>query len=210
MRFGELIEPRDFTHAYSAPSLDDPRRESFIQNLLAPYKMIIAIGLSCTGKSTLINEYKGKPNHTLTRWNRDTVIGMLDSHGRRSGELYGSLDKFEDSVFPRLLEDNYHQAIIETWGRFPRSRARYSNYVVPMTGKVACLVFDGPIDLIIERNIAAKNDEKYNRTPEDLEMYLRQAYDDFRWPKHNEGFDDIIYINTFEEAGEEYLKLRLI
>lgn len=197
----EFIPYRDFTNAFAVP---DDKLTRFVSALLSKYKLTVTVGISGTGKSTFLNHFESGPNWTHTIWERDKILEMLFSDGRRPDNFYGYLDRFEADILPPTLLIDYHRLIVSGWNRMPRSRARYLSYLPKGLGRTCCLVFDGPIDLIIERNLK-HNLDRFGRGKEDLALFLRQQYLNIQWPKFSEGFHDIFYINTFGAAGEKYL-----
>jgi len=64
-------------------------------------------------------------------------------------------------------------------------------------GPSCILVFDGPIRKIEERGMEGYE----NMLSAEWEDYLEHMRNTFDWPKFSEGWDDIIYVNTFGEDG---------
>jgi hypothetical protein len=197
------IEYVECTDAYNLP--DGDKVAPFLTRLLKPYKYILAVGISGTGKSSTLSHYEGQINRPLTRWNRSTIWEMIDIHGGRDDALWGDIDNFERAIFPKIFEKVDTQIIVENWGRTPQGRKKYLNLMPKGLGNTLCLVFDGPIDLIVKRTIEAGNHTKFGKSEEDIDLYLRQLYDGFKWPSFMEGWTSIIYLNTFGEEGEKYL-----
>jgi len=203
----DSVDAVEATEGYSLP--DPEKIGKFLTQLLKPYKYILAIGISGTGKSSTLDHYKGRPNGSLTRWNRDLIWDMIDNSGAREDSMWGDLDNLERSIFPKILMKPESQLIVENWGRTRHGRKKYYELMHKGLGNTLCLVFDGPIDLIIERNIQVGNHIKFGKSEDDLRMYLKDLYNGFKWPTFGEGWTSIIYLNTFGKDGEDYLSRRL-
>lgn len=197
-----FIPYRDCTNAFNLPP--EEKMTAFVSSLLNKYKLTVTVGISGTGKTSFLNHFQPSPNWTRTLWERDKIFELLFNDGRRPESYYGSIDKFENDILPKVIIEDYHRVIVSGWNRMPRSRARYLSHIPKGLGRTCCLVFDGPIDRIVERNIE-HNLERFGRSKEDLSWFLRQQHSTIQWPTHSEGFTDIIYINTFGEEGAEYL-----
>jgi adenylate kinase len=205
----QFIESRQHTRAFDLP--EEPEKiPLFVNNLFQDFKLILIMGISGTGKSTLLSHYKGLPSWTYTLWNRDTIFKMLWNDGSRDESFYKKIDKFESDVFPELILRPYHQVIVESWARLPNVRARYLTYLPKGMGRSQIVVMDGPVDKIVERNIQVKNHEKFLKDEVDLKFFLEEKYHTTHWPKFSEGWDVITYINTFGEVGREHLLARLV
>lgn len=204
----QSIELRQFTDALNFPE-DENKRSRFVETIISPFKFVLVMGLSGTGKSTFLSHYRGKKNWTHTLWNRDTIFDMMWNDGTRVDNFYGKIDKFEADILPELFVQPYHHVIVESWARMQSVRKRYMSYFPKGIGQSAILVFDGPPELIIKRNLEKGNDVKFNKSPEDLKLFLKLKHETTQWPTFQEGYDRIYYINTFGKAGEEYLLQRL-
>lgn len=201
----ESIEPREFSGAYSLPNKEKKRR-LFIKNLLEDYKLVLLMGFSGTGKTTFLKSCTPpKPKWTQTKWNRDPIMNQLFPDGNRIDKFHNYIQTFEKNIIPKLLDRDYRQVVIENWGRFPKSRGHF--YHLAEDYPTACFVFDGPDDRIIQR---CKDGNKFDKSGKDLELWLQNKINAIEWPTFDEGWDDIIYINTFGQAGNEYLKERLV
>jgi hypothetical protein len=208
IEWGDSVDIVESTEAYNLPK-DKQHAGIFLTRLLKPYKYVLAIGISGTGKSSTLDMYKGQFDKPLTRWNRDVLWDMIDPTGGRDDDLWGDIDNFERAVFPKIFRKHDSQVVIENWGRTSQGRKKYLNLMERGLGNTLCLVFDGPIDLIVQRNIASKNHEKFGKSEDDLELYLRQLYQDFKWPRFREGWTSIIYLNTFGEEGASYMSRKV-
>lgn len=200
------IEQRENTGAYTLPTKVEDR-QIFINQLLQPFRFVMLMGLSCTGKSSFLDAYEGRDGWSLTRWNRDTILDMVFQDGVRVDKHYQYLNRFESDLFPDLFVRERHQVIVEGWNRLPSTRMRYLNMFPQPMGACAILVFDGPISEIIHRNKVAN---KLNLSETELPIYLEEKHSTIVWPKFEEGWDGIYYINTFEGMGARYLQERLL
>lgn len=201
----ETIETRDYTSAYKLPNTMKQRR-SFIRNLIDGYKFVLLMGFSGTGKTTFLESCEPpQPNWTQSKWNRDPIMDQLFPNGKRIEKFHNYAQQFEKNVIPKLLDQERRQVVVENWARFPKSRAHF--YHLADTYPTALFVFDGPDERIIER---CKKSGKFDKEGKDLEMWLQQKLDAITWPTFDEGWDDIVYISTFGEAGVEYFKERLV
>jgi hypothetical protein len=204
----QSFESRQFTNAFDFPE-SEKERKHFVHKILEPFKFVLIMGLSGSGKSTFLTYYQGRPNWSHTLWNRDTIFDMMWNDGTRLDNFYGKIDKFEADIFPELFDKPYHNVIIEGWNRMRSGRKKYLSMLPQGYNNVAVLVFDGPLDLMMERNIAKGNHLKYGKSEEDLRFFLRDRQDSTQWPVFSEGWSKIYYINTFGQAGAEYLLPRL-
>jgi adenylate kinase len=203
------IETREHSRAFDLPSTPE-KIPQFISSILQGYKLVLVMGISGTGKTSLLKNYKGLPSWTHTLWNRDTIFDMMWNDGTRDESFYKKIDKFEADIFPELVMKPYHQVIVETWARFPSSRSRYLSFCPKGLGRTQIIVMDGPLNLIVDRNIRAKNHEKFNKSELDLKLFLQEKYRGIYWPTFKEGWNTITYINTFGEEGRKYLQARLV
>jgi hypothetical protein len=202
----ETFEPREHSKAFNMP--DTPAKvKSFASHILKHFRLVVVMGLSCTGKSTLVNAYGGRPGWTMTKWNRDQIWDMMFPDGRRVDKYYNKIDKFEKDLFPELLAREKHQIITEGWNRLPRSRTLYRQKMGDLVGRKAVVVFDGPIDAIIARNMAA---QRLDMPDEEMRVFLKKQHEGIVWPSFDEGWDSILYVNTFGEKGTDYLTKYLV
>lgn len=201
----EQIETRDFTHAFNMP-VSDEKREAFVRSICVPYKLIMVSGFSGTGKSTFLRYLKPDKNMTLSLWSRDIVMDSLFPDRNRIDKFYNYLSGLENKIIPELLDQLYRQVAVEGWYRTKRERGRYVTWAQAAKAKSAILVFDGPVDRIIQR---CARSQRFMLKGRDLEFFIEQKMQTHVWPTHDEGFNDIIYINTFGKEGEEWLADRL-
>lgn len=204
MNFQE-IEMRDATSAYNLP--DDPKNQRILaNNIIAPYRFVMLMGLSSCGKSTFLNAYTGRKGWSLTKWNRDNIFDMVFQDGTRVDKYYGYVTELESKLFPELYIRERHQIVVEGWNRKLQGRKRYLNYITKGMGRTAVIVFDGPIEKIVNRNLASGH---VNLSGQELPIFLKDQHRGIQWPKFEEGWDSIYYINSFGAPGTTYLKDRL-
>jgi len=204
MRFEEA-ELRECSELYNMP--EEPANKTILANhLMAPYRFVMIMGLSSTGKSTFLDAYTGRKGWGLTKWNRDNVMDMVFQDGTRVDKFYGYLAEFEGRLFDKLFVRERHQVVVEGWNTLPRLRRRYLNYMPETIGRSAIFVFDGPVEEIIKRNVASN---KINLSRQELPLFLKNRYNSIVWPTFSEGWNDIYYINTFGARGTTYLKDKL-
>lgn len=202
------IEQRDSTKGVNFPQKPEKIHELH-KKIVWPYDFIMMMGLSCTGKSSFLNRnnYKTKKNWDATIWGRDIIFDSLFLSGRRPNKTYGKINKFERDVLPEKIERDYHQVIIEGWNRKQRGRNRYLNFIHNHdTVSKVILVFDGPIDSILRRT---KLEDRFDKSEDQLEVFIKEQHKTTEWPTWDEGWDDIFYVNSFDETGAKYLRRRL-
>ena len=66
--------------------------------------------------------------------------------------------------------------------------------------RTLCLVFDGPKELLLER-MSSKNPNAFENAVT-LEAQIAKT----QWPKRTEGWNAIVYINTFGKPGAQHLE----
>jgi predicted kinase len=202
----ETIDQRENTKAFTAPN-NEEAQERMAQRLLAPYKFVMFMGLSGTGKSTFLEAYEPRPNWTLTKWNRDTIMDMIFTDGTRVDKYYNYLDQYEKKQFSELFHREHHQIVVEGWNRMPSRRKKYLSYMPKGGGRSAIFVFDGPTDRIIKRNQVSG---RLNLGQDEIPLFLKDKHASTVWPTFDEGWTHIFYINTFGCQGAEYLRERLL
>lgn len=204
IEFGHT-ESHPCNRAYQMPT-EGPDLEKFASNLCEPFRFILLMGLSCTGKSSFMDAYDGRDGWTMTQWNRDNIWDMWFTDGTRVDKMYNDIDNFEDQFLPRLFDRQQHQVIVEGWNRMPNKRSRYLNLFPEAMGRTACIVFDGPTDLILERNLDA---QKLNMPDYEIEERIPDLHQNTVWPTFDEGWNRIYYVTTFGRKGVKYLKERV-
>lgn len=200
------METREATRAFTLPDHPEKKKE-FVNMIMKPYRLVLLMGLSSTGKSSFLNAYEGRPGWSLTRWNRDNIIDMFFDDGTRVEKFYNYVDELEGKLFPKLFVRECHQVAVEGWNRLPNSRSRYMNYMPQRMGRKAVFVFDGPIEEIIKRNQLRGS---LDLSDEELPLFLQEQHEGIVWPTFDEGWNDIFYINTFGGRGATYLKERVL
>jgi hypothetical protein len=205
--WNDSVDSVECTDVYSMPE-DDAKYSRFVNHLLKSFKFVMITGLVGTGKSKFIESYQ-PIERSVTLWNRDTIWNMIDSSGAREESYWGAIDNLERELFPKIALKHDSQIIIKYMGRTTGGRRKYLNMLPPGIGYKACLVFDGPIDRVIFRNISEHTHTDLNMSEEDFEIHIRKQYFEFQWPKFSEGWDAIYYINTFGEDGERYLSRKI-
>lgn len=175
--------------------------KNFISKLLSRYSLVLAIGLSATGKSTVLGAYENINGYSLTRWDRNLLFSMLRQDGNRVDSHYGLIGKVEQYALPKLLMEDFHQVFVEGWFRMPSARRKVLSYVE--SGKTCCLVFDGPTKEITERII--EHQSLPNLIDLEIEDFVIKQKQTFVYPSFGEGWTNIYYINTFGEVGNKYL-----
>lgn len=199
------IEPRYFTMKLNFPRVKQDRQR-FVNGLLGQHKMVVLMGMPGTGKSTLLSYYDGKPDWTLTKWDREPIFEMIFAGGERDEKYNSYVQTMEKKLFTDLLKKDYHQTVIDGWHRLPNSRT-WLPAVNPYQG-VALVVLDGPTEKIVER--CSKMKKYKHMTRDDLTLWVEQLHETMVWPTFDEGFHSVFYVNTFGKEGAEYLNYRLI
>ena len=197
---------REFTNVVGLPD-DQFDRPMLLRSLFADHKYIIMVGLPCTGKSFVIQDYDHPDKH-ITKWSRQPIFDMLFSNGERDEKFNSNVAKFEGEVIPALIERQYHQVIVDGWNRTKGGRAQLIGLMPQNRGSILCVVCDGPQKTIVKRMM---QDPRYAlRTQADIEDWVKHLYESTQWPSFKEGFDQIVYLNTFGTEGVDYLKRHVI
>lgn len=172
----------------------------YLSQLLWKYKFILAVGAHCTGKTQLLGEFIEEPNWTNTKWSRQPILEMLFSDGVVDPKFFSHIAAFEQSFMPDLTNRTLHRIIVESWGTAPSTRRKWLDLVG--NAKTCCLVFDGPTDMIASR---ALSQNRLNLDKVEMKHFIEEQKLKTTWPTFEEGWNDIIYVNTFGERGIEYL-----
>lgn len=199
----QRLEPfRDGTRAFNAPALPSTLYQPFINQLLGQYKLIVMVGLPCTGKTTMTELYESS-NNSVTKWSRQPIMDMIFSGGEYDEKFHSYIESFETDMIPAIMRIDSHQVIIDGYNRMPSARKKLVSYsqTIATRGKVCAVCFDGPEQSILNRMMF---DPRYNMTMDQNEMMqmIERMKTTTVWPKFSEGFDDIYWINTFGEAGK--------
>jgi hypothetical protein len=205
--WNDSVDSVECTDVFSVPD-DEVKYSRFVNHILKNFKFVMVTGLMGTGKEKFISLY-APIDISLTLWDRDVIWKMIDSSGAREESYWGAIENLEREVFPKVALKHDSQILLKYMGRTSGGRRKYLNILPPGIGYKACLVFDGPIDRVLFRNISEHNHIALNMSEEDFELHLRKQYNDFQWPKFSEGWDAIYYINTFGEDGERYLSRKI-
>lgn len=185
-----------------SPKLGDKYFEGLASQLLQSYKLIVLVGLPCTGKTTLVNaaEVEG----CLTHWNRQTIFEMLFRGGERDEKYNTDIAEFEGELIPKLIMREHHTVVIDGYNRMPTARRRQLGFVPSGLGRTAAICFDGPPQEIVARMLT---DERYSHMSGfEIEEWVKQMHQTTVWPTYDEGFNDIWYVNTFGESGLKMLQ----
>lgn len=178
-------------------------QKKFVNSLIEPFRYVLLIGLSCTGKSTFLSMCEPRPNWTITTWDRDHLWSMIFQDNRRVDKYYNYMDQFEEKLFTDLFHRDKHQIIVEGWMSTKGKRTRYLSHMPENLGRTAAFIFDGPTDDIIER---VKEKQVLNMPDDEVGLFLKNKKEDFEWPSHDEDFHSIYYINTFGTKGAQYFQ----
>lgn len=200
----EEIETREFTRAFNLPRVASKIRK-FANTICSQYKLVLLMGMSCTGKSLFMEAYTGRDSWGLTKWNRDNILDMVFMDGTRVDKHYNYVDRFEEKILKDVSSREQHQIMVEGWNRMPSRRRHYLSLVGEEYQSV-CIVFDGPVEKIVNRNI---EENRLNMSAEEIELFIKDKYSGTVWPTLKEGWNDIFYINSFGEEGNGYLQKKL-
>lgn len=196
------IEYRDFSHALNLEDGEDKLNHKIAKHILSRHKFVLLMGFSETGKSTFMKYAKPRKNWNLSTWNRDNIMRPLFPDGNRIEKFYNYVDRFEDKALFEILQQPYRQLIVEGWNRMESRRRRYLGLAQQAGAEAACVVFDGPVERIIER---CKESDKFGISGFELETFVKEKLESTKWPTFDEGWDKIYYLNTFGEEGAKYL-----
>lgn len=193
------MNPRQYTKKYTFPDQEDNRHE-FASWLCQKYKLVVAMGLPCTGKTTFL-KYVRNDHGCLTVWSRATIFDMLFRDGQRDEKYNSYIGEFEFNVFKSLLERPEHKVCVEGWYRTRHPRLALRELAANQPA--ALLVFDGPTEEIVSRMLV---EPRYSMLdPLEVRQKILNDHETMQWPTTFDGYD-IVYINMFGEIGAEYLK----
>lgn len=184
---------------------DSRRQNQFLRTLLGNSQYICICGVSGVGKTYLTQHYS-RSSGTLSKWRRDVIFKMLWHEGQYDPKFNNYIKEFEAKAFQKIMESSTHQLIYETWGRTKTSRNSFFTKNQMDLFDSICIVLDGPVDKIFERNEGKKLPFLLE---EERKEFLEVQQKNFLWPSFEEGWKKIYYINTFGKEGESYLKERL-
>jgi hypothetical protein len=194
---------REGTRVFDLPLPDHIYFGPFFKQLLGDYKLVVAMGMPCTGKTTSLQSYQSDDG-CVTIWNRQHVFDMLFIGGERDEKYNSHIQAFEARAFPSLLERPHHQVFVDGWHRLPSSRKKLLGYLEQGAGKTCAICFDGPSDQIVAR---MTEDSRYEHlAPFEIKEMVSRFKETTVWPTFSEGFDDIYWLNTFGEDGSNVLK----
>ena len=181
----------------------------YIRTVIEHFSLVLVMGYSCTGKTSTITEalvdFYSRP---VIYWNRQKILDML-FYNRviENDSIHGVIGKAE----MEMIEYQYSRTprcrvVLDGWYRMESNR-RMSHKCLGISGisqPSAVLVFDGPQHLIAQR---IRNDPRYvHMIDAEIELDVRDKIKTTSWPTLNEGWDHIIYVNTFGEEGAQYLQ----
>lgn len=179
-----------------AVNLEGTRGQTFFNHVVKDYKLVLLMGLPLTGKSYYMKNYEPHPGWDYSYWNKEPILTMLNRRGNIDPTFYNHINQLENSVFPKVLEQDFQQLIYEGYGRMLSFRRKLLSYQEGV--KSCCLVFDGPKNLIVERGVL----QGLSRSEFDLD--LEKMIMSVQWPKFSEGWSSIYYCNSFGKDGLDY------
>lgn len=197
--------PVEYRECSDALTFDkfDKQRSAVISKLVLKFDFISLIGPHFTGKTTFADRLR-QHDPCFMFWDRQKISGMVASGlGNIPERIHGALNKQEEFIFKEMWKElPDHKIMIEQLGG---TKGRRKNYGA-MHGKSSCLlVFDVPYTEQLKRYWNT-NDIWWQRFSSfDAELYLSKQSERFVWPKFDEGWDKIYYINTCGDDGVEYL-----
>jgi hypothetical protein len=180
----------------------EPQHESTIAKNIAKFDFVSLVGPHFAGKTNFAERIRRW--NLSTFWNRQSINFMV---GRGLGDIpervHGALNKQEELIFKEIWHAVPDQKImIEQVGG---TRGRRKNYGA-IYGKSSCLlVFDAPFLVRYKRYLEVKEGWWTQFSSMDVELQLSKSAERFVWPKFEEGWDKIYYINTCGDEGVEYL-----
>lgn len=178
---------------------DDNIAKSF-SSIFHKYKLILVCGVIGSGKSHFIKSVREGPLYTKGYWSAQIILeNMFPNMNNFDQTIFEYIRKSEEILIPAALNTERHQLFVEGWYRMPSQRAKLRAYTQAAT---LCVVLDGPTEAIAHRAIHGHHKEIY--TEDELNLLIAQQKATFHWPKKSEGFDQVIYVNTFQEEGRKY------
>lgn len=171
--------------------------------------IVLAMGYSCVGKtstlSAAIETYETRP---VIFWSRESILKMIYANRPvLHDSIHGVIQKAEKEIISyQYSRVTGSRLVLDGWYRMPSGRRAAHSYLgkyntgVPTT----CLVFDAPTHLICER---MRMDPRYDHMIDaEIELEVKEKLSTTVWPSKKEGWNQIIYINTFGQEGIEYLQ----
>lgn len=196
------IQTIEYTKRYVWPD-NEYDQQSMIREIIGPHRLIMLMGLPCTGKTTVMNAFYD-PDITATRWNRQSIFEMILWDGLRDEKYNASIERMEADIFPSLYEREGHKILLDGYYRVQSVRRRTLGLFPDKRVNPLCIVLDGPDEAIIRRMC---NDERYAwRGEHDIREWVTHMRESMVYPSFSEGFLEIVYLTTFGEQGINHLK----
>lgn len=120
----------------------------------------------------------------------------------RDERYNAAIARLESELLPSLCQREHHQVIVDGYNRTRRGRAHYLSCFPKGLGRSAIIVMDGPVESIARRYIGQT---KYSAHPDEAVSHLAEMQQATVWPTMSEGWDDIIYLNSFGEEGYRHI-----
>jgi hypothetical protein len=180
-----------------------------LHGIFNTYHMTLAMGYSCVGKTkSLEAAIEGYDSRPVIFWNREPILKMI--YANRTvvhDSIHGVIEKAESDIINyQFARTTGSRLVLDGWYRMPSRRRNTHNYLGQYNSAIptACLVFDGPQHLICERMRA---DIRYEHMIDsEIELEVAEKISSTQWPSKKEGWNRIIYVNTFGQEGIEYLQ----
>lgn len=168
-----------------------------LYDAILPYSFISVTGLHLTGKSYFINafrKYAYNKNEEVFVFDRHIMAQMIFNSKNISPKMHNTLNECEKRVVGDLYAQYQNECRV-----IVKSSTTRKNYGAIYGVRSLCLVFDAPIEQQIDRG--AGDPYFGDMMEEDVELILLKQRGRMVWPKFNEGWDDIIYVNTCGSLG---------
>ncbi len=203
------MEPRPCDAAIDVTNYNDIEQ---LHGIFNTFHMVLAMGYSCTGKTSTLNAaIDGFDSRPVIFWNREPILKML--YANRTvihDSIHGVIEKAESDIINyQYARTTGSRLVLDGWYRMPSRRRAAHNYLGQYNAAIptACLVFDAPQHLICER---MRIDPRYDHMIDaEIELDVAEKISTTQWPTHKEGWNKIIYVNTFGNEGIRYLQTTL-
>jgi len=170
-----------------------------VANVLSTYDLVCCAGLPYTGKTTAMTLISSLDNNPI-RWSREAIMRQLFT-GDFDLTYLGIINKAEQDLFKKAIKDGRKKFYYEGWLTTRRARRRVLNM---FGGKKTCLLlFDAPVKPLVNRIV---DEEAYGWVAYEALNRIARTRSQFEWPTKTEGWDTVVYVNTFGQPGMDAIR----
>jgi len=196
---------RECTSTFDFTDLSSEQMAWAANNWFGEYKILLIMGLAKSGKTTLMSAIEPiDAMRIMGKWSRSTVINML---GKYEPKYNGPMQRLEDELFADFIRKDWSVLCIESFGRKLSDRKRILK--IASAFPCAVVVLDGQPTWLANRLKTSINagDNSWGMLDSEVSLWMRDQWFSTSWPTFEEGWKSIFYVNTFGEAGNDWLRL---